>query len=333
MPAGTGREACEVANGGCDPHAACSAASGERTCECLPGYAGNGERCVDVALGLDKFRWEMPCAAGWTGDACRPAAKKPSASFTLGGDPARTYELTLHFRGVVEQQSYTGGTADDYWYVGGRSAQGSYNIYSLQVSDPPQTHFLNAGKAGIRRVFPIDYVRTLRVKGGARVTLLADAQDGTLIANLDDQKKPIVVPGVPPAPAAFDGQFIQVDVVGVAAGEGTRVALSGDVLFETDSAELRPEARRELDAHLAKLTAEGVRATVEGHTDSQGPADHNASLSLRRAESVVAYLASKGVPRARLSARGRGASLPVASNDSPEGRARNRRVELVIQAP
>ena len=73
------------------------------------------------------------------------------------------------------------------------------------------------------------------------------------------------------------------------------------------------------------------RVVVEGHTDSQGQDDANQRLSQSRAQAVVTFLSSQGVASGRLSAVGRGESEPVASNANAEGRANNRRVELVIQ--
>ncbi|HLM45177.1 MAG TPA: OmpA family protein, partial [Myxococcaceae bacterium] len=70
---------------------------------------------------------------------------------------------------------------------------------------------------------------------------------------------------------------------------------------------------------------------IEGHTDSQGPEEVNEELSQLRAESVRDYLAEKGVDSARVRTTGLGESRPVASNKNPEGRANNRRVEIVIE--
>lgn len=166
-----------------------------------------------VAGTLHGLRWEMPCQV--KGATCNAAVPRPVKSTILGGDPNRTYQVTLRFRGVVEQQSYAGGQQDGLWYTGGRSADGNYNIYKLEITSPPQTYFLNAGRAGIRRCWLIDYTRTITVRGGATVILSADAQDGRLIGNVDDQGRPIVVPGVPPAPQPYNGQFIQMDVIEV----------------------------------------------------------------------------------------------------------------------
>ena len=69
---------------------------------------------------------------------------------------------------------------------------------------------------------------------------------------------------------------------------------------------------------------------VEGHTDSRGSASANQSLSLKRAQEVRSHLISQGIDASKITAVGRGEDVPIASNDSAEGRANNRRVELVV---
>ena len=184
---------------------------------CTPGQVLEGNACKDVATTLHGLRWEIPCKPHKGGDACDAAIEKPVKTETLGGTAGTTYEVALHFRGVVEQESYKGGTADNLWYTGGKPADGAYNIYELQISDPAQTYYLNAGKSGIRHCQLLDYEKTVQIATGAKVTLMADAQDHRLITNHDDKNQPIVVPDVPPAPQPFDGQFIQMDVVSVKA--------------------------------------------------------------------------------------------------------------------
>ncbi|AKF09534.1 OmpA family protein [Sandaracinus amylolyticus] len=115
--------------------------------------------------------------------------------------------------------------------------------------------------------------------------------------------------------------------------EETIITLSGEVIFETDSANLRGTARERLLAVADALRAAPDRlAVVEGHTDSRGSDSYNQQLSQRRAEAVRDYLIAEGVPAARLQAVGRGEAEPVDSNDSAEGRANNRRVEIHLQA-
>jgi len=114
---------------------------------------------------------------------------------------------------------------------------------------------------------------------------------------------------------------------------GTIITLDGAVLFVTGKSELLPMAQQKLDSVAKALTELEDEQTVviEGHTDAQGSDDANMRLSQARADSVRAYLVSKGVKADRIRAVGRGEQQPLASNDSPEGRANNRRVEIVIQ--
>ncbi len=172
---------------------------------------------ADVAAALQGLRWEMPCTPGQAGPYCDAAVQKPLVTATLAGDPARQYDVTLRFRGVVEWETYAGGTSEKPWYIGGHPDNGVFNIYRLAISAPAQVFYLNAPGANdsLAPVRSIDYQKTIRVQGGATVTLSADAQDGRLCSNIGDNLKPLVIPGVPPAPAPFDGQFIQMDVVSV----------------------------------------------------------------------------------------------------------------------
>jgi outer membrane protein OmpA-like peptidoglycan-associated protein len=104
-----------------------------------------------------------------------------------------------------------------------------------------------------------------------------------------------------------------------------------DVLFDTGSATLQPAAREKLAKISGILLAHpGLTLQIEGHTDSVGSDEFNQQLSERRADSVRDFLAAQGVPASGITARGFGKTQPVASNDTPEGRQRNRRVELVV---
>src|SRR5580700_8414840 len=104
-----------------------------------------------------------------------------------------------------------------------------------------------------------------------------------------------------------------------------------DVLFDTGSYTLKPGAREKLAKISGIVLAHpGLSLQIEGHTDSVGGDDFNQQLSERRADSVRDFLAEEGVPPSSIAARGFGRTQPVASNDTPEGRQRNRRVELVV---
>lgn len=105
-----------------------------------------------------------------------------------------------------------------------------------------------------------------------------------------------------------------------------------DVLFDFNEATLRSQGRETLAKIAgALLVTDGYELRIEGYTDSVGSETYNLELSRRRAESVRDYLVTQGVDDERLAAVGFGESRPVASNDSPEGRQQNRRVEIVIQ--
>jgi len=110
------------------------------------------------------------------------------------------------------------------------------------------------------------------------------------------------------------------------------VVTLGDVLFNTGSAQLRSGATdnvAKLATFLNKYQDRSV--VIEGHTDSVGSEDSNASLSQRRADAVRSFLVNQGVAPGRIIASGKGEDSPVASNDSSSGRQQNRRVEVIIQ--
>lgn len=124
--------------------------------------------------------------------------------------------------------------------------------------------------------------------------------------------------------------------------EGGRIVVSlpGDVLFDFDKSNVRADARPVLDRLVEILSAfPSAPVAIEGHTDSKGSDDYNLALSERRAESIMAYLADKGISADRLEPEGYGETRPVAANekpdgsDDPAGRQRNRRVEFVIGQP
>ncbi|MGL6044009.1 MAG: OmpA family protein, partial [Sandaracinobacteroides sp.] len=105
-------------------------------------------------------------------------------------------------------------------------------------------------------------------------------------------------------------------------GEFLVVNMPQDLLFETNSAALRPELRRDLQSIAASISRyPDTRIEVIGHTDNTGSAALNQDLSQRRATSVANVLRDSGVPSTRLTSFGRGEEQPVASNLTPEGRA------------
>ena len=113
---------------------------------------------------------------------------------------------------------------------------------------------------------------------------------------------------------------------------GLVITLSGGVLFQSAQSILMSSAQVKLDQVANALLAVRARnLIVEGHTDSQGSESYNQGLSQRRADAVRDYLVQKGYPADHIQARGKGKGNPIADNASPEGRANNRRVEIVVE--
>jgi outer membrane protein OmpA-like peptidoglycan-associated protein len=113
---------------------------------------------------------------------------------------------------------------------------------------------------------------------------------------------------------------------------GTVITLAGGVLFASNKSQLLPGAQTSL-AQIAEAikSQDDKKVLIEGHTDSRGSDATNQALSKARADSVASFLISNGVPQDRVTTAGLGPSRPVADNATPEGRANNRRVEIVIQ--
>ncbi len=127
----------------------------------------------------------------------------------------------------------------------------------------------------------------------------------------------------------------QVTVDAKALGQGLaaegRIALYG-LQFDTGKTEIKPESGAQLDQMVSALKAQpALKVLIVGHTDNVGGVDANLALSQGRAQAVVAALVQRGIPAARLQARGVANFAPLASNAAEDGRARNRRVEMVLQ--
>lgn len=162
-----------------------------------------------------------------------------------------------------------------------------------------------------------------RVLGALHVQTVTVVPDGAPLP-IADSPPPATGQAAPPA-------------VGAAAALGRRLEAEGHVRidgidFETGGARLSRASDATLDALAAMLLAEPAREViVVGHSDSQGGLDLNLKLSRDRAEAVRAALVARGVPEGQVSAEGIGFLAPLASNATEAGRARNRRVELVLR--
>lgn len=182
-----------------------------------------------------------------------------------------------------------------------------------------------------------------KAKEGAGIGAVAGAIAGAIIGNQAGGNRTGAILGAV-AGAAIGGavghrmdqqqkelqQIPGVDVTRTADNE-LDVALRNDVLFDVDSASLRSESQTTLrDMATVFNRYNDTTINVEGFTDSTGTADHNMGLSQRRADSVRDYLSREGVSSSRISARGFGETNPKASNETPDGRQLNRRVEIHV---
>jgi hypothetical protein len=176
--------------------------------------------CVVVAKTLEGMRYEIPCMDNPLGAFCNGGSPPPAAkTITLKGTTGKSYVIGIRVRGVVEQNSYSGmtaggaqGTNAAFFVFDGAVTNDNWNTYSLAVSSPAKTAFLNSGATGHAYVDGIDYTARLDANAGATITLSSASIDSLIAKNLDQAGTPIVIPGIPPAPAAFKGQFVQVDV-------------------------------------------------------------------------------------------------------------------------
>jgi OmpA-OmpF porin, OOP family len=110
-----------------------------------------------------------------------------------------------------------------------------------------------------------------------------------------------------------------------------KVTFAADVLFDFDKAVVKPEGKSKLDDLANKVRGVNLEVVIAiGHADSIGSDTYNQRLSVRRAESVKAYLVSKGIEPNRVYTEGKGEKQPVADNKTSDGRAKNRRVEIEV---
>jgi OOP family OmpA-OmpF porin len=139
--------------------------------------------------------------------------------------------------------------------------------------------------------------------------------DPDLVKVAQVETPPVVTPPPPPPPAIVN----------------QKITYAADAFFDFDKSVLKPEAKAKLDDLVSKVGSINLEVIIAvGHTDGIGSDAYNDKLSVRRAESVKAYLVSKGIEPNRVYTEGKGKKQPVADNKTAEGRAKNRRVEIEV---
>lgn len=200
-------------DGGCDADASCAPdPSGEvAVCTCNAGFVGDGIDCAVVPQ-LAMLRVEAACDWGGAG-VC--AAGGDADQTMLVGEPGVVYRVTLRVRGVVELKTYSGGSQDGLWHPGGNPAPDLWNLATLSIAGGKATQAqsirLNSGSSGAFSLTAVDITHDAFIEAGALVRLSIDPVDFTQIGNAAD----LVIPDIPPAPDAFDGQFLQIDAVAI----------------------------------------------------------------------------------------------------------------------
>lgn len=186
--------------------------------------------------------------------------------------------------------------------------------------------------------------KTTNTTKGAAIGAVAGAVIGAATASDKDRKKGVLT-GAAAGGALGAGIGVYMDrqekalrtelegsgVKVAREGDNIRLIMPGNVTFEVDRDNIRPEFFGELES-VAKVLKEydDTNIRIMGHTDASGSDSHNQNLSERRAASVGQFLISQGVTSGRVWTTGYGESYPVGSNDTPDGRQANRRVELEL---
>ncbi|SFS04590.1 OmpA family protein [Sphingomonas jatrophae] len=185
--------------------------------------------------------------------------------------------------------------------------------------------------------------RVSRAAIGAGVGALGGFLAGDVLGGRRDRTEKIVGTGIGAIAGAAVGGYMdrqEQELRRKTAGTGVNVVREGDqikldipagITFDTNSYAIKPEFRSTLD-QVASTLSDYPQTIIDvyGHTDSTGNDAINVPLSQNRARSVADYLSTRGVAPARMATQGFGASQPIASNDTPDGRSQNRRVEVRI---
>jgi outer membrane protein OmpA-like peptidoglycan-associated protein len=241
----------------------------------------------------------------------------PRVQLPLGDTP---WGQKVTFYGVGQGGGYTGLSGRLTQTSGGVSAGGGLDI---SLTDHIDLSFFGRWNRAFQSPRPTFLVYQQADQQGP-----ADAQWASGgIGVKYNFKGPEAPPPPPPPPAP-------VAKAPPPAPEKKKIVLRG-VNFDFDKANIRPDAQPILDEAISTLKEyKQITLSVDGYTDSVGTEAYNETLSQRRAKAVADYLAKGGIDRTRMTEKGFGESNPVASNDTAEGRAQNRRVELkILQGP
>jgi len=221
--------------------------------------------------------------------------------------------------------------AQDRWdWGGGRSGDRDYGLVGGGVAALfPELRRTNRGRAFVMRNFDFNNDGRINPREAAAANRAFADFAGPRRDRFDWEARDRVV-AVPVDRDGWDQRAMR-DYRFRQTPQGATLTLQEDVLFRTDSADLRPGAIEKLRPLADYLRANpGVRVSIVGHTDSRGSDAHNQDLSERRADSVRAAFDEMGVTRARFRVEGRGEREPITTNATAAGMRLNRRVEVTL---
>lgn len=267
-----------------------------------------------------------PGATGWTmfeGKSWLFYYKLPAGRSTL--EVLRNYESSLKSKGFSTKFTCASSNGSCYQARPGRTVGNAPYDFALAFDAAPELPRLDG-----------DFIRNYFNENARYLLAKLDRPEGAVYASisLSEHKRGnyafVRVVETGEAMASDMIRFVGAEEMRSTLADAGRISLYG-VYFDTGKDVVKPDSTPTLDEIGKLLNADpSLRVTVVGHTDAQGSADDNRALSERRARAVVTALTQRyGIAADRLQSRGAGMAEPVASNADEDGRARNRRVELV----
>lgn len=155
--------------------------------------------------------------------------------------------------------------------------------------------------------------------------------DGAIVAKPAVAPAPKAAPAPAPAPKAAPAPAAKPAAKAPPPPAATKVTYAADTFFDFDKSVLKAEGKAKLDDLIGKVKGINLEVIIAvGHTDATGSDAYNQKLSVKRAETVKAYLVSKGIQKNRVYTEGKGEKQPVADNKTSAGRSKNRRVEIEV---
>lgn len=168
---------------------------------------------VEASLSGLNFRLPYITITSTTTGSC---LLQSSMSAVMGGEAGASYDVDMHFQGVVEQKAYTGGSSDGlYWQVGGAPDGTLWNTYKIYISSPVQTYYINKGTSSLNLCWPIDYTKTVQVDAGATVSFVVNSIDSSEVQHATSSPASISISGVTDPSQPFPGQWANMTVTKV----------------------------------------------------------------------------------------------------------------------